>query len=327
MTSHQSETKMVINNRASSIIFDLFKFRKDYTVFFPANICPVVIATAIKSDIKFTFVDVCSKTGCIDLAKFQDLTIPKKSILFFVFMYSTKINFDASLSLIKSKFDCKIVLDKCLCYPEDLFLPNYADIVLYSTYMAKPITLKKFGLGVVNKDFYKEFNIHSMNFDQNEEAAFSGLFNKIKDHPDEFKAKAKGDWLNYTNKKFSDDDVAKYLLEISSKIDSLKRGKLINHHIYKQYIDSKSFLFLGEHDWRTNILCRTKSQRDLILKSIFEFGYFASSHYQALSFLDDKSSKLNHSKEIEERVINLFNDVVTERDAKNIAKIINETNL
>lgn len=324
MIVYQSDPEMVTNKRASSIIYDYFMLRKEYKVYFPSNICPIVVAVAIKVGIEFEFVDICQTTSCIDLDEFKKRNISKKSILFFVLMYSGEDNYNESLTLIKNKFDCKIVLDKCLCYPDDFKLAQYADILLYSTYISKPITLKKFGLGVINSKIIQYFNIHSVSFSEKEESELALILNNINDCAVEFRKKAEGDWLRYSNNCLTIEELNNYLKEIILKIKSIRLIKHNNHQIYKKWITRNDVVFLGNEDWRTNILFHNKTQRDFILHKVFHAGYFASAHYQDVSCLGSFDKVSLNSKFIADRVINLFNDIVSQQDAKQIALIINE---
>ena len=280
---------ILFRDRATTILFDVLSTIDNGIKFLlPINICPIVPDTFVKSDIKFEFIDIDSKTLCMD----QDLAIKAinndSSIggLLFVNTYGVKTDSESFYKKIKEiKPEIFIIDDKCLCVQNFDFDINesYSSLTLFSSGYSKYVDIGYGGFG-----YLKEEN-------------FGDIFED-----------------NSTGIDFLD-----YKAMLTEKIPIMREHKAKINTIYREGIPTALHLGREFEDWRFSILINDK---EVLLKDIFEEGFFASSHYEAIDYKYVKDPMTNsNARVVASRVVNLFNDHrFDENMAERVVTIINK---
>jgi hypothetical protein len=317
---------LVFNQRACSILFDYFYFLKNSskTVVFPANICPVVLAVAFKSKVKFEIRDVNQNTMCLDFENIETDLLTKDCILFYVCMYGNDIFNISKFRYYNKKYGVRFVLDKCLCFPEFSKLEDFVDLKLFSTYEGKPLTLKMGGLALVRSEFKPLFGLHKLEYEPSADINLSVFLKK--DHLEIalFKILSDSHWLKYSS---CNNPIVEYLSIVKQELPDVMLYKNKIHNIYKDLINLRGVTIKKFYSWRTILVFDKMEDRDKAYEEIFNAGYFASKHYKSLQYLDGKEDK-SIAKDLSEKVLNLFNcKVVSPYGAIQISKIINKVYL
>ena len=286
--------------RASTIIYNLLISQEQLgTWLLPANICPIVPITFMKAQVPFEFADISAKTLHMDLDQ-AEAWVRKggRGGILYAHTYGDESTPDDFFVLAKS-LDPKITVldDRCLCIPR-FDVKSAADIILFSTGYAKIVELEFGGYAYTREDINVE--PVSLPFDQRcllqlEEEYKSAVHGKTKYRYRE------SDWL------VTDADIpvwSEYRLRVESRLESALAHKQRLNAVYGARLPRPMQLSIEYQMWRFNIRVRNKLQ---ILKSIFDAGLFASSHYASMiEVMSDGVAPVANS--LADEVINLFND-------------------
>ena len=306
-------------NRACALIYQIVKSNKKGTYLIPANICPTVPLTIGLAGCDLEFIDINSKSLCIDEETcLSKLISDKEKYVGIIFVRTYGYIYDTSSffkKLHNYKADLIIIDDRCLCLPsiEDNF--NEADFIIYSTGYGKQVNL---GFGGYCKSKQKLIlnESESLKYEGlNIETYYKEIFNSgntIKDFP--------VGWLSLDDINISKDSYFKQINDYRIKI--VKHKFKINS-IYNQELKSVNRLHSDFQNWRYNILV-SKDEKEVILTELFNNKCFASSHYSPVNKLFNQEY-FNVTSDISNKIINLFNDYYyTEEKAWLTTQIINK---
>lgn len=289
MEIRQKKDNIVIEYRASAILYKFLQLHKDKGLFIlPVNICPIVVEVVEKAGFAPLFVDIDKKSLCIDeaivLEKLKVLNI--KGILL-NHTYGYNHDFSNIITEIIEIRKLIIVEDKCLGLP-DLSYNENVDLTLFSTGYAKIVELEiGGGIGVLKNNYMEEYISNSIE----NEGDFSKFFIIDVD-----------EYLELVKSKMQDS------IDYREKIIKIYDEQLIDYSINSKF-----------NNWRYNIQLKDKEK---VLKSIFDNGLFASTHYKPLSESIDEFPIAWH---LYNHVINLFVDkYFDEEKAMKVAGIIKQ---
>jgi hypothetical protein len=280
---------MIIEHRASAVLYRFLKSKKAINKFIlPINICPVVAETFMAAGVTIEYVDINNFDYCID---YQSV-LNKLNVglhLYSGILYNHTYGYENSpIDFFKKLKDLNpefiIIDDKCLCQPTFIGT-KFSDLTLYSTGYGK----------------YVDFGIGGVGCVENEEKIMK--FDKI----------ILGNNILLEGGSFKcGNDFTTKIMELSKK-SSLHKS--IINEIYSYHFQDIDKLSSPWNNWRYNILLPQNSE--LLLKEIFQSGYFASKHYKPLNNNYPNSTLLyNH-------VINLFNDkYITPKKAEKLSLFI-----
>jgi len=292
--------KIIQAPRASAILYQLLVGQKHKeTWLLPANICPVVPITFLKARVPFTFVDISAATLHMDLEQAEEL-IRKREVggLLYAHTYgdpSTPADFFKSVKSLNPEL--LVVDDRCLCIPE-FDISSLADVVLYSTGYAKVVDMGFGGYaymrpGVEYHSVSLPFNVgHYVEMESSYKQAIQNGFQY--DYHD-------SDWLQTSSDLPEWDEYCRHVQ--NALASALAQRESINK-IYASRLPREFQLPEPYQTWRFNIRMPNQTQ---ILKTIFDQGLFASSHYASLAGIMSR----NHTPVADvlaRDVINLFND-------------------
>lgn len=232
--------RLVSEYRANKVLFNFLATNKIRgSVVLPANICLDVVDTLRALDLNLIFVDISSKTLCLDEEQSMRY-VSTASVLFFVHTYGIELD---TIKFFKKVKQCNpniiIVDDKCLCLPQFEIDEDNADLVLYSFGPKKQVNLGGGGFGfVMDKWEYKDCNDDS------------GLLLNTK-------------WI-----------LNKY--EVLEQMQKVVEHKKCLNAIYRANLPDVWQMPDAFQHWRFNIKV---DEKDELLQRIFERGLFASNHY------------------------------------------------
>lgn len=319
-----SET-VIINERASSIVYDYLRANKDKTVLFPANICPIVILAAIKARINYELIDIDSDTLCVDINFVKERKVNCDTIIFYVNSYGLPNTQLLELEKLNTLYGCKIVLDRCLCFPDFDYRPSFVDLVLYSTYQSKPVSMNFGGFGVINTNQVNIYNCNTLLYSQEDNGRVNSYISQSLMRLDQLRMHADLNWLSYSKQKYSQDEIIKYIGDVKAATVKQRKLKYVIHQIYKTKISRSDVKILNSYDWRTILTFDSSLTRDKVLSNIFGHKTFASTHYKSLCYLQ-KNIVATKAISLNQKVLNLFNDEnITTEMALCITNIINQT--
>ena len=238
--------KLVTAYRASKILYNFLMSNKEHIqkpFLIPANICINVPHTLKEAGVPYRFVDIETKTLCLDE---QYVLGHAKEIsgIVMVHTYGVETDFAPFYRQLRAiDNNILIVDDRCLCMPS-LELNTYdADLVLYSFSEKKQVNLKKGAIGCVADNVaYADCAVTESSFLTNEE------------------------WNLNKQEVFATMDAA---IAYKEKLNA----------IYRKELPKTVQLPEAYQHWRFNILVDNK---DEVLKALFNAGLFASSHYRVL---------------------------------------------
>jgi dTDP-4-amino-4,6-dideoxygalactose transaminase len=312
--------KLILENRASIIIYNLLKsidFKGKFLL--PANVCPILPATFLKAQTKFSFVDINEDDLCMGEEVLNHLERDEaiKGVIY-VRTFGSDKEPDGLFRRIK-EISPEVVLidDKCLSVPQfSMSSENtIADVVLFSTGYSKYVDLGYGGYAFIKKDI--EYKREVLTFCEDDH---NNLLKQFK-YSLELKKKFSyhgTDWLGDCNLEKNKDD---YFNDIIRNIRRVQEHKQKINRIYKRKIPNRFQLKPELNNWRFNILIDNKHE---VLKKIFDHNLFASSHYQSLVNIFGSGTDEN-AKKLHSRIINLFNDFrFSEDKAFEVSKIISK---
>lgn len=289
--------KVIFARRALGILYRFIKqYSGNYAI--PANVCPVVPLAFKLAGVNFVFVDIDKETLCVDELRVTNLVKSKKiDGLLFVRTYGYLYDSDSFFCDLKSiNSSLKIIDDRCLCKPDFSSSTTFADLILYSTGYAKQIDLGYGGFGFLNDGL--KLSKCSLNYYG---------YNIEKEYKEAFKNKTIFDTIpsGWLDDSFMDEiESLRYKVEIESNVDKINEHKNMLNSIYNEKLPESIRLKSCFQSWRYNILVENKNH---VLKSLFDAGLFASSHYYPSNRLFD-GDYYENSEWLHDHIINLFND-------------------
>jgi len=292
---------IVIAPRATAILYHLLHSRPDRRPFLlPANICPVVPLTFLKADIPFAFVDLDPATLNLDLVHAAAvLQTGRFGGILYAHTYgdeSTPVDFFAEVKRLDENL--LVIDDRCLCFPNLIPNPkNPADVLLYSTGYAKMVDLDSGGYAFLHPDI--EYHPQTLPFNPA--------------HYEEIEKDYKKNIINRTLFQYADSDWLQsdpapawdaYRRQIAEAGPESRVHRMEVNAGYAARLPAEICLPEKFQLWRFNIRVENKAD---VLKSIFDAGLFASSHYASLAGIFAPGS-CPQAEELAGHVINLFND-------------------
>jgi len=312
--------KIITENRASVILYNTVVSNnlQDGKILLPANICPIVPETLFKAKAKLEFYDINHENFLPDaeiLISAINNTDKISAIL-----YNHTLGFEDNPENLFKKLksinnEIFIINDCCLTKPKTLLQDTFADLTLFSTGYSKYVDLGFGGYGFLKKKHI--YRRAKFPFDLNSYKKLVQNFKVALNSKIKYKY-TDSNWLDLNKPKFS---TKEYFDKINSRIIKIEKHKSELNSLYLKQINKKYHLGEEYNNWRFNILV---SNKDFVLKKIFEAGLFASSHYQSLVGIfgtgEGKNAELLHSQ-----IINLFNDFrFNTKKALLISDIINK---
>jgi len=316
----QNNYQIVYENRASYILYNIFRKIGKGKVIMPANICPIVPATMIKAGLIPHFIDIDPNELTMDRSILLE-TLKRNpdgfSGLIWVRTYGN--NEPGLNSLIQSVKEIApsifFVDDQCLSVPSFAVENNEADLLLYSTGYSKIAELGWGGYGFLASGFHYERI--PVDYQESAHDELQSIFREaiakeskieIPDTP----------WLDGSVPELSFEEYKMEVLGLSQK--ALAHKAKINA-IYAEHLPAEVQMHAAFQQWRFNIQVKNKEQ---ILNQIFEAGLFASSHYAAVAPLYSPQNAAV-ARDLSRKVMNLFNDErFDEAMAEKAARIIKE---
>lgn len=238
--------QQVFSYRANKILFNFLRSNdRQGKVILPVNICHDVVETLLYAGYKLQFVDIDAQTLCLDWE--QAIAWAKEACaILFVHTYGVEDDYSVFYAAAREENPkIAIIDDRCLCFPCVDLVQTDADLVLYSTGEKKQVDLGAGGIGYVADGWkYEDIRVAENAVLKND----TWIPNKV---------------------------------EIEQKMDAVIKHKEILNDIYRRNL-AKHVLRLPDpyQHWRFNIIVDDKEQ---MLKSIFDAGLFASSHYAIAS--------------------------------------------
>lgn len=288
--------------RASTILYNLLLARLDSRPWLlPANICPIVPITFFKARVPFEFVDISAATLDMDLEQAEGRIRTRRfGGLLYAHTYgepSTPADLFATARSIDPEL--LIVDDRCLCTPElDPESASQADVRLYSTGYAKIVDLGFGGYaflreGVAYRETQLPFRAEAL-------TELEGSYKEAVQRGARFEYR-EADWLE------TGADVPTwydYRRPIESGLQASSKQRAGLNEIYAGCLPPDIQLPAAYQMWRFNIRVKNKTP---LLRSIFEAGLFASSHYASLAGIMAKG-RAPQAERLAGEIINLFND-------------------
>lgn len=282
--------------RASAILHRLLRGREGRGEFLiPANICPVVPATFDEAGVRFRLIDIeeasleIGREACLEILGREPERIGG---ILFVRPYGYDRPVDSFFSELKRlREDLLIIDDKCLARPDCSGggISPLADATLFSTGRAKHTDLGSGGFAHVRQGAHSELQGPS-------EECVNGWLD-LRPHPLEW------------------DD---YRAEVIRAVKAADEQKRELNELYRSALPLEIQMPLEFSAWRFNIRV---PRPDLLIRSIFGAGLFASRHYPV--FASD-GQRFPVAQRLAEEIVNLFNDRHFDRDrAERTAQIVN----
>ena len=292
--------RVVQASRASTILYNVLINQKGRrTWLLPANICPIVPITFFKAGVPFEFVDISAETLHMDLG-LAEVQIKKRRVggMLYAHTYGDVTTPHQFFEYAKSLDpDLVIIDDRCLCVPDFEGYPS-ADVILYSTGYAKIVDLGLGGYAFIKNEVPytpARLTFNERHFNQIEDAYKKAVQDRARYTYHDC------DWLN-TNEPLPEWYDYRRQIEDNLPVSLMQREQL--NKIYSSALPLEIQLSQGFQMWRFNIRVGNKPR---ILKTIFDAGLFASSHYAPLTgIMADGNAP--EADRLADEVINLFND-------------------
>jgi hypothetical protein len=311
----------VSGSRASSILFCYLNTLDSDTEFLiPANVCPVVLAVFAKAGIPYILVDIEDSSLSVSRQSVENYAIEKKGNfgLLYVRTFGAMKCRNEWFNDLKNRYPLiRLIDDRCLCIPKfkENNFSSAADLTLFSTGYGKFVEYGEGGYGWLGPKVCESYRELNLTFSEADHSGLITKFNQVMVSKESFQY-VDNDWLICKPYKT---DTKQYMLNIKSDIDDVLIHKKTLNGIYKNNIPEKFCIDDSFNYWRYSIMVNNK---DEVLQSIFDAGYFASSHYMSLAGIFDNSdapvARMTHNK-----IVNLFNDFrISPFMAEEIGKLV-----
>lgn len=290
--------------RASAILYNLLKSQANtYPWLLPANICPIVPITFFKAGVPIEFVDISVENLHMDLELAEgQLERGIHGGILYAHTYGEPSTPDGFFQRVKSRYpNLLLVDDRCLCIPE--LEPNpttNVDVVLYSTGYSKIVDLNFGGYAFLKESTaYHPPEILPFKAQDHKELE-RGYKRSIQNR--ELYTYKDSCWLQ-TNAKLP--TWYDYRLQIENGLETSLRHRAALNEIYTNQLPADIQLSKEYQTWRFNLRIMKKEP---IIKSIFESGLFASSHYASLAGVM-APGQCTQAEILSREIINLPNDL------------------
>lgn len=310
---------ILYKNRAQAVVYDFADqfFDRRRKVIIPANVCASVPLTYQKLKIPYEIVDIDEDTLSINMNQVEKILCDRGEnyqAIHYVCTYGNEedVNVDYFLEL-RDKYNVKIILDKCLCMPENNFNKNTLfDMELYSTGHCKCIDLGLGGYAFIN-DIYKVRTNKLLYYKEDYEKMKSLLKQNV------WSEIASLNWLE----SYDLTDVEDYISKMNSRYNIILEYKKRLNTIYRSIIPSRFILPDKFNMWRFNIKL---SNAEHVESKIFENeGLFVSRHYKPINLCGGSIEKCPNAEKLYGEIMNLFNDsYYSDEKAEKTARIIKE---
>ena len=288
----------------------------------PVNSCPVVPYTLLKAGCTFKFVDISSKDFCIDKEQvINELLKDSYKLRGVVFIHSYGCDYDVTdfAKKVKEIDSCLLFIeDKCLCFPDILQtnLPDYVDLVLYSTGYSKCVDIGGGGWAISN-DY--DYNYPIDYFIADDYNRLEQNYKKCLWEGTQLKDVSNYNWLDISL--IEQRYISAYIETVQLAIEKSIQIKTKINQIYRTLLPSKIQFHSNYNLWRFNI--RVENSQHLLNK-IFEHGMFASKHYHPVNTLFTDDGCFSNAEKLYQETINLFNDrYFSEEKALRVCEVIN----
>jgi dTDP-4-amino-4,6-dideoxygalactose transaminase len=310
----------IFANRACSILYELLisqgSLDKYYLI--PANVCPIVVATFLKANKKFEFIDINKEDFCICqetvLEKLE--TNPEKyNGVLFVRTYGTHQNFENFFERVKFKNKEVLIIDDfCLARPFMEPQPTKADVQLFSSGYSKYINLNYGGYAFISEKIkYQRVPISFLHTDYEKllmEFNYAIQNQTVFNYFD-------SDWLD---SRIPEINFSTYKESIYNKmIITDEKRKILNSFYFQNIIPSIQMDKVFQN-WRFHILV---PEKNILVKELFENNLYVSSQYPSAAkmFLN---TFFTNSEYFYNYTVALFNDERFDLEkAEKIISIIN----
>jgi hypothetical protein len=308
---------IVFGQRASAVLYrHLCAQARPGTWLLPANVCPIVPAVFNRAGAAFQFVDIESRSLCMDsgcaLALLSE-TPQRYAGLLFVRSYGHAGDFSAffrDVKRIDSGFN--LIDDRCLCQPGFTLSAQGADFELYSTGYAKFVELGWGGWGILRNQTLPP--TVPLPYEAESHAELVELFRRVlRDHAPFLCPQTP--WLDTETPGTSWEGFRSI---VESRIKDFARHRQRLNSIYSQEL--AEWAAPAEcQNWRFTFFCDLQQP---LLRAIFASGHFASAHFCSLVPMFGPGI-VPVADTAGKRVVNLFNDFrYSEERAHQLAKIV-----
>jgi hypothetical protein len=289
--------------RASAILYDILRslpYRQPFLV--PANICPIVPITFLKSGTPFEFVDISPVSLNMDLDLVEDLlrsSAGRHAGILYAHTYGDPTTPSEFFRWAKERWPgLMIVDDRCLCVPDLDPSESTVDATLYSTGYAKILDAGFGGFAFLRDELPCKH--HGLAFDAMELRALERDYRKSVESGSGFEYRD-SDWLQT--------DAAlpawgEYIERVRQLLPATLAHRAEINAVYNSLIPAELQLGQAYQLWRFNLRLARKGA---VLKRIFEAGLFASSHYRSLVGIMGEGTG-THATGLATNIVNLFND-------------------
>ncbi len=317
-------SEFLFEERASAILYKFLMSNKTGRAYIlPANICPIVPTTFMKAKVAFEFVDIDPDTLCLDEAVVLDkVTNSSDRYGGLLFNHTYGVDYVPSnlFNEIKSIDPTFYIIDdKCACSPhinQESITDLHIDLVIYSTGYAKYVDVGFGGFGFLKSHHYYDRTI-CVDYSNADLQELSSAHKSALESQTLFNYRDTN-WLNCGHPKRSLDE---YLELTNSKLREATDHKRQLNAIYTDIITKEFQYKLRFQNWRFNIRVTNKNE---VLRKIFEHDLFASSLYHSLGEGVFVKEHYSNAVSIHARTINLFNDLhFTEDNAVEVCKLVN----
>jgi hypothetical protein len=266
---------MIVEHRASLILFNVLSELKNKKQIFllPANTCPIVVITYIKSGVSYELIDIDPNTLCLD----EDLVLEKLNRnprmyggVHYIHTYGVENNphpFFEKVKLIDSNIF--IIDDKCLNVPKfqknNIF--NDVDLEFYSTGYSKYIDIGWGGFGYLKSNI--EYRRKILPYEPNDLHKLTRDLKNSFDKNSSFLYR-ESDWLGDSSFAVNQDEYQKQIIE---RIGLVKQHKYDLNAIYARELPIEIQLQSIYQNWRFNIFVPNRNE---LLNKIFDAGLFAA---------------------------------------------------
>jgi hypothetical protein len=294
----------VFGRRASAVLFNFLRVlgvRRRFLL--PANICPIVPITFMKSGMGFQLLDVSLSSLVIDRCRVHDVLSTDGAEIGGVLLcrpYGASADVDAFGSELRAAHPNLILIDdRCLSIPDVGHQGSpWADLTLFSTGYAKVVDIGFGGFGIVRDGH--AYARESLHFSATDLARLTRRYKRSVDARQPFEYVDCG-WLDTCDLADTADE---YVKRVADELTLSLRTKERINAIYSEMIPVEAQFAQEYQGWRFNVRVR---RRDAALQHLFAERLFASTHFASLAGVFNSGSapcaEAAHSN-----IINLFND-------------------
>lgn len=309
----------VFETRASTILLNLLNDNpRSGAWLLPANVCPVVLHTFLKSGRPFRLIDIDPRSLCLGIERLLPLIrqTPPAGIVF-VRSYGTEGRIESGFAELKAAAPQMLLIDdRCLCRPtvEPPAL-DAVDAVLYSTGYGKPVNVGFGGFAFLGP---------GISYVRRELPFCTGDLTRLTAEHE--RAMASGDRLLYRDCDWLDTRPPAlpwraYREIVRGQIGPVYAHKRRLNEIYREVIGAPACFPDAFQQWRFNVRVLEK---EALLARLFDEDLFASSHYADLSCTVAQGCA-PVAERLHAQVVNLFNDFFYgEEQARRTAEIVRE---